>query len=887
MRRAHFCRLVSVLGSLSPITVLAFVGVNDNCPVPTPYPPASAGAGVCFNTSMEGGFTGGAANQWTPSKASILPGQVFFAGGDRPYAGSYSQKLDLPQPDGYDADAGLYQQIWVVPGGTYTLTAKVYLHFTEETYGGEDLVARIGLNPFGDADLSGSGMVWSFLIGSKDQWMTASVTTKAALSVMTISLKATRKFPQHGDGALAWFDEVTFSGPIPTGTRPGPEPDPVDPETLIPSTVGPNWVTNPSFEGAYSGQGIAEGWNGWSTVGSGTWRRSQRVGKVGAGQYSCGGADNLAAMRSKTILLIGGDPFTGASGTYGDSAYLASTYPELENTIFIGRPYIDSYQETWKSDPTYWGAWLADQLHTRQLQWPRIDAWQCNNEPDWGDTWQQVVAMEKAFAERLHFWGMKSCSLNLSTGSPGNIWRMVDETYDPACRDLLTVADYLGQHCYGGPANDLMVTNQIEPDYSCSFALRPRKFKDMYDRRGWRFPPVIATEGSTWGPWHGTFSPATIGADLMAMGDYMNANRWWCGYTNFVVGSQCIGGWEGWDIVGQGTIIPDVANWNMDHPADAMDGLYSQMVGAGKVHPRTAQELTPAGLFNGGINQAISGLTPGQTYLLKCWIKYEFRGAQPAQLKFHLGVDGTGQTSDPAAPTIDWGADQIAGKAPVHEIFSHVWRTFSTSGSAASIWLRASQAVADPSFMFYIDQVEVRAVAGDNPLIGLPTGPVQVAAALHADPPDGTFTVCNAGVGTLNYSISDDAGWLSVSPTQGSLASGCDQITIVYDTSALPLGSYPAAITVAAPGALNSPQMLTVLLEVKTAKPDFDVDGDVDQTDFGKFQQCLTGPGIEQSAASCEKALLDDDNDVDPMDVNIFLNCFSGPDLPADIGCTP
>ena len=52
------------------------------------------------------------------------------------------------------------------------------------------------------------------------------------------------------------------------------------------------------------------------------------------------------------------------------------------------------------------------------------------------------------------------------------------------------------------------------------------------------------------------------------------------------------------------------------------------------------------------------------------------------------GVDQTGQTSDANAGTIDWGDDQIADKAPDHEIFTHVWRTFIATGSTASIWLR-------------------------------------------------------------------------------------------------------------------------------------------------------------------------------------------------------
>ncbi|MBI4578760.1 MAG: hypothetical protein HY718_03605 [Planctomycetes bacterium] len=195
----------------------------------------------------------------------------------------------------------------------------------------------------------------------------------------------------------------------------------------------------------------------------------------------------------------------------------------------------------------------------------------------------------------------------------------------------------------------------------------------------------------------------------------MNATRWWCGYTNFATGIQCNAAWRPWDMIGQrvgdGRLMSQaVGAWNAEHPADAMDGLYSQMFGAGKVHPKTTLELTPAGLFNGGVNRVVSGLVPGEAYLLICWMKYEFRGMQPTGLKFHLGVDPTGQTGNGNAGTINWGTDRIADQAPVHEIFSHVWRTFTPTSNSVSIWLRAGHSVNNPSFMVYVDKVEVKQV---------------------------------------------------------------------------------------------------------------------------------------------------------------------------------
>jgi len=66
---------------------------------------------------------------------------------------------------------------------------------------------------------------------------------------------------------------------------------------------------------------------------------------------------------------------------------------------------------------------------------------------------------------------------------------------------------------------------------------------------------------------------------------------------------------------------------------------------------------------------------------------------------------------------------------------------------------------------------------------------------------------------------------------------------------------------------------------------DLDRDGDVDQTDFGLFQQCLSGADVPQEEPACESALLDEDNDVDANDFGIFQVCISGPNIPADPNC--
>ncbi len=69
---------------------------------------------------------------------------------------------------------------------------------------------------------------------------------------------------------------------------------------------------------------------------------------------------------------------------------------------------------------------------------------------------------------------------------------------------------------------------------------------------------------------------------------------------------------------------------------------------------------------------------------------------------------------------------------------------------------------------------------------------------------------------------------------------------------------------------------------IQTAPGDFDVDGDVDLTDFGYLQGCYSGSGVAPRSG-CTDANLDGDNDVDQADFDMFKTCFGGADRPA--GC--
>lgn len=76
------------------------------------------------------------------------------------------------------------------------------------------------------------------------------------------------------------------------------------------------------------------------------------------------------------------------------------------------------------------------------------------------------------------------------------------------------------------------------------------------------------------------------------------------------------------------------------------------------------------------------------------------------------------------------------------------------------------------------------------------------------------YTISNSGIGTLNYSITDNVEWLNNNPTSGASIGEADMITVNYTSSELSNGTYYATITISDAEAVNSPQTISVTLTV-------------------------------------------------------------------------
>jgi glucose/arabinose dehydrogenase/PKD repeat protein len=97
-----------------------------------------------------------------------------------------------------------------------------------------------------------------------------------------------------------------------------------------------------------------------------------------------------------------------------------------------------------------------------------------------------------------------------------------------------------------------------------------------------------------------------------------------------------------------------------------------------------------------------------------------------------------------------------------------------------------------------------------------PTSLAFSGVAGAAAPAPKNVTVSNSGGGSLDFTASDDASWMSVSPTSGPAA---QDVTVTLNTTGLAAGTYNGTVTIAASGATGSPKLIPVTLTLTAPPP--------------------------------------------------------------------
>lgn len=97
-----------------------------------------------------------------------------------------------------------------------------------------------------------------------------------------------------------------------------------------------------------------------------------------------------------------------------------------------------------------------------------------------------------------------------------------------------------------------------------------------------------------------------------------------------------------------------------------------------------------------------------------------------------------------------------------------------------------------------------------GPIIGVSTSRVVTISPEKVSPSDQAVEIWNAGIGSLNYTVSNTVGWLSVIPSNGSSTGQHNVLTLKYTTAGLSNGLYSNDVLIYGADATNSPFTISV-----------------------------------------------------------------------------
>jgi hypothetical protein len=101
------------------------------------------------------------------------------------------------------------------------------------------------------------------------------------------------------------------------------------------------------------------------------------------------------------------------------------------------------------------------------------------------------------------------------------------------------------------------------------------------------------------------------------------------------------------------------------------------------------------------------------------------------------------------------------------------------------------------------------------PVIIVEPNELNFTAAEGGDNPDAQILyISNGGTGRLDWEITEDCAWLSVDPVSGTSFGEDNEIEISVNAAGLSIGEYSCELRITDPDASNSPQLMSVNLEV-------------------------------------------------------------------------
>jgi hypothetical protein len=195
-------------------------------------------------------------------------------------------------------------------------------------------------------------------------------------------------------------------------------------------------------------------------------------------------------------------------------------------------------------------------------------------------------------------------------------------------------------------------------------------------------------------------------------------------------------------------------------------------------------------------------------------------GTNPSPQTIRLKNTGKGTlsytlTTDEAWLSVNPGSGTSGGEEKTHTV------AIDTAGMGEGSY-EGLITVADPKATNSPQNVKVTLNISKQPTPEIAVSPDQLMfqAYVGRNPSPQDLSIRNSGGGTLNYTVTKNAAWLSVNPTSGTSTDQANSHRVSISVGSLGAGVRQAIITVTDPKASNSPQQVDVTLDISPLPTD-------------------------------------------------------------------
>ena len=198
------------------------------------------------------------------------------------------------------------------------------------------------------------------------------------------------------------------------------------------------------------------------------------------------------------------------------------------------------------------------------------------------------------------------------------------------------------------------------------------------------------------------------------------------------------------------------------------------------------------------------------------------KGQSPAAASFTVANGGGGTLSYAVTESASWLSVSPASGTSTGEADA-IGVSYSAASLAAGTYSATITVAGGAGVAAKTIAVGLTVTPG-SPTLEVSTSSLDAGATPGQSPSAQSFTVRNAGDGTLSYAIASDQSWVTLSPASGTSTGEADTIAVSFSTASLAAGTHQATLTVSAAGLAS--KSVSVSVRIAAAGVSFDVDGD-------------------------------------------------------------